>query len=58
MIATDVDLTDIDYLMKLWKQGQSMRKGSVDNTVQKCTQRNHPNPELHLYFSSTRSLTQ
>lgn len=31
MIATNVDLTDIDYLMKLWQQGQSMKKGLADN---------------------------
>lgn len=37
MIATNVDLADIDYLMKLWKHSSSMSKGSVGN-VQQCTQ--------------------
>lgn len=30
-MATNVDLTDIDYVIKLWRQGRSMREGSVDN---------------------------
>ena len=38
MVATNVDLTDIDYLMELWQQGQSMSEGSVGNVgIQSCT---------------------
>lgn len=50
MIATNVDLTDIDYLMKLWQQGQSMSKGSVDNVSIQYSSALREIIQLHLYF--------
>ncbi len=59
MIATNVDLTDIDYLMKLWQQGQSMRKGSVDNvSIQYSSALREIIQKLYLCFPLTRSLKQ
>lgn len=59
MIATNVDLTDIDYLMKLWQRGQSMRKGFVDNiSIQYSSALREIIQKLRLYFPLTRSLKQ
>lgn len=57
MIATNVDLTDIDYLMKLWQQGQSMSKGSVDNVSTQYSSALREIIQLHLYFPLTLSNT-